>query len=75
MKRQKKDVWKFNKEENRKVKKCIYHIKKKVNEQFEKKMNQDMNGNRKLFWKEVSCSKIRDGKGGWHKERMKCKGF
>ena len=40
-----------------------------VNEQFGGKMNQDVNGNRKLFWKEVSkenrrkvesCSRIKD---------------
>ena len=41
-------------EENRKFKRCIYQCKKEVNEQFERKMNQDVNGNRKLFWKEVS---------------------
>ena len=28
-----------------------------MNEEFGKKMNQDLNGNRKLFWKEVSNSK------------------
>ena len=56
-------------EERRKVKRCICHSKKKVNEQFGK-MNKDVNGNRKLFWKEVnnakggkvdSCSRIKDG--------------
>ena len=41
-------------EEKRKVKKFIYQTKKKVNEQFGRKMNEDLNGNRKLFWKEVS---------------------
>ena len=44
--------------------------KKKVNEQFGRKINEDVNGNRKLFWKEVSngkgamgesCSRIKDG--------------
>ena len=48
----------------RKVKSCIYQSKKKINEQFGRKMN----GNKKLFWKEVSnakggkvesCSKIK----------------
>ena len=43
--------------------------KKKVNEQFERKMNEDMNGN-KLFWKVVSnanarkmesCSRVKAG--------------
>ena len=70
MKRQKKDVWKH--EEKRKVKRCIYQSKKKVNEQFERKMNEDVNGNKRLFWKEVSnskggkvesCSRIKDGNG------------
>ena len=41
-------------EKKRKVKRCIYESKKKANEQFERKMNEDVNGNRKLFWKEVS---------------------
>ena len=31
--------------------------KKKVNEQFQRKMEEDMNGNMKLFWKEVSNAK------------------
>ena len=52
----------------REIKRCIYLSKKKVNEQFERKMNEDVNGNRK-FWKEVSivkggqvqsCSRIKD---------------
>ena len=42
------------KEEKRKVKRGIYQTKKKVNEQFGRKMNEDVNGNRKFFWKEVS---------------------
>ena len=50
----------------------IYQSKKKVNEQFEWKMNGDVNGNRKLFRKEVSnpkrgkvksCSRVQDGNG------------
>ena len=49
MKRQKKDVWKRT--EKKKIKKCIYQTKKKVNEQFGRKMNEDVKGNRKLFWK------------------------
>ena len=52
MKSQKKDVWKCT--EKRKVKRCKYRSKKKVNEQFGRKMNEDVNGNMKLFWKEVS---------------------
>ena len=42
------------KKEKRKVKRCIYQSKKEVNEQLGSKMNQDLNGNRKLFWEEVS---------------------
>ena len=40
------------KEEKRKVNRCIYQSKE-VQEQFGRKMNQDENGNRKLFWKRV----------------------
>ena len=43
--------------EKRKVKGHIYQSKKKVNEQFGRKTNEDVNGNRKLFWKEVSNAK------------------
>ena len=59
-------------EEKRKVKWFIYQSKKKVNEQFVKKINEDVNGNGKLFWKEVSnekggkvesCSRIKNGNG------------
>ena len=39
-------------EEKRNVKKCIYQSKKKVKEQFGRKKNEDVNGKRKLFWKE-----------------------
>ena len=42
------------KEEKRKVKRFLYNSKKDVQEQFGKKMNQDVNGNRKYFWKELS---------------------
>ena len=35
-------------EEKRKVKRCIYQSKKKVSEQFGRKMNEDVNGNRKF---------------------------
>ena len=48
------------KEEKRKVKGCIYQSKKKINEQFGRKMNKDVDGNRKLFWKLVS--KVNRGK-------------
>ena len=44
-------------EEKRKVKRCIYDSKNKVNEQFGRKINEEMNGNRNLFWKEVSNAK------------------
>ena len=39
-------------EEKRKVKRCIYKSKKRVNEQFGRKMNQDVKGSRKLFLEE-----------------------
>ena len=42
------------KEEKRKVKRRIAQSKREVNEQFGRKMNQNVNGNRKLFWEEVS---------------------
>ena len=44
-------------EENGRVKRYIIQSKKKVNEEFGRKMNKDVNGNRKLFWKEVSNAK------------------
>ena len=56
-------------EQKRRVKGCIIQSKKKVNEQFGRKTNEDVNGNRKLLWKEVSsakgekvesCSKVKD---------------
>ena len=43
----------YRKEEKR----CIYQSKKKVNEHFGMKMNGDVNGNKRLFWKEVSSAK------------------
>ena len=60
------------KAEKRKVKRCIYQSKRKVKEQIGRKMNQDLNGNRKLFWKDVSkgnggkvenSNRIKDGNG------------
>ena len=63
----------------RKVKRCIYQSKEEVNEQFGRKMNQYVNGSRKLVWKEVkvvikekSCSRIKDKIRSWHWERIKC---
>ena len=59
-------------EEKRKVKRCIIQRKKKANKQFGRKTNEDVTGNRKLFWKEVSnvkggkvksCSRKKDGNG------------
>ena len=38
-------------EKKRKVKRCIIQSQNKVNE---RKMNEEMNRNRKLFWKEVN---------------------
>ena len=49
-----------------------YGSVKKVNEQFGGKINEDINRNKKFFWKEVSnakggkvesCSRIKDGNG------------
>ena len=37
------------KKENRKVKKRIYQSKKDLNDQFQRKMNQDVKGKRKLI--------------------------
>ena len=48
------------KEEKREVKSCIYQSKNKVNEQFGRKMSEDVNGNKTLFWKEED----RNAKGG-----------
>ena len=62
----------YYKDEKKKVKICIYQSKKEVQEEFGRKMNQDVNGNRKLFWKEVTMmnrgkmensNKIKDGNG------------
>ena len=64
--------WEVYKEEKRKVKRSIYQSRKEVQEQFERKMNQDVNGNRKLFWKRVNnanegkgenSNRIKDGNG------------
>ena len=50
----------------------MYLSKQKDNEKFGRKMNEDVNGNRKLFWKELSnvkigkvesCNTIKDGNG------------
>ena len=41
-------------EEKINIKKCIYQSKNKLNEKFGREMYEDVNGNRKLFWKEVN---------------------
>ena len=70
MRLQKTDIWKSTKKDKRKVN--YNQSKKDVNGQFRRKMNQSVDGNRKLFWKEVSkvnegkvenCSRIKDGNG------------
>ena len=67
-------------EKKRKVKRHIIQSKKKLNEQFGRKMNKDVNGNRKLFWKVVSnaiggkvesCSRIKLEMGRWYRGRTK----
>ena len=40
-------------------KRCIIQSKNKVNEQFGLKMNEDVNGNKKLFWQ---VSNVKGGK-------------
>ena len=45
------------KEEKSKIKRCIYQSKRWLNEQFGRKMNHGVHGNRKLFWKEISKMK------------------
>ena len=59
-------------EEKRKAKRWVYQSKKKVTEQFGRKMNEDINENRNFLWKEASnlkgekmesCSRIKDGNG------------
>ena len=46
-----------NVQREEKGKRYIIQSKKKVNEQCGKNVNKDVNGNRKLFWKEVSNAK------------------
>ena len=68
----------------RKVKRCIYQSKEAVQEQFGRKMNQDVNENRKFFWKEVikanggkveNSNRIKNGNGKLALKRLECKGF
>ena len=60
------------KEENKKVKRCIYQSNKVEKAQFGRKINQYVSGNKKLFWEEMSkmnggklesSSRIKDGNG------------
>ena len=62
----------LQREKKIKVKRCICQSKREVQEQFGRKINQDVNGNGKLFWKEVSkvngrkvenFNRIKDGNG------------
>ena len=48
--------------EKGKIRRFIYQSKQEGEEQFERKMNQDASGNRKMFWKELG--KSIDGKVG-----------
>ena len=57
IKKQKKDVWKLTEKKREGLKGVYIRAKRKVNEQFERKMNEDENRNRKMFWKEVSNAK------------------
>ena len=59
MKRLKKDVWICTEKKKERLKGVYIGVKRKkeVNEQFRRKMNEDMNGNKKLFWKELSKMK------------------
>ena len=41
----------------------MYHSKKKVNEEFGRQMNQDMNENRKLSWKKKKGGELKQNKG------------
>ena len=67
------------KEKKRKTKRCISRRKKEVNEQFGRKMNGDVQGNRKFFWKEVrklkkestgNVQKIMNGNGAFVNDEM-----
>ena len=44
------DAWERRfEEEKRNVKRCIYQSKEEVQEQFQRKMNEELNGNRKFL--------------------------
>ena len=50
---QKKPGWKLTKKKRERLK-DVYIRAKRVKEQYRRKMNKDVNGNRILFWKGVS---------------------
>ena len=50
MKRQNKEIWKRTEKRRERLKGVYNTAKKKVNKQFGRNMNKDVNGNRKLFW-------------------------
>ena len=54
MRLQKTDIWRFTKKKRVRLKGVYSRAKKEVNEQFGRKTNQDVDGNRKLLWKEMS---------------------
>ena len=56
MKMQKEDM-EICKEAKRNIKRFMYQSKEEVHEQFGRRMNQDVNANRKLFWEELSTRK------------------
>ena len=72
-----------SKERCMEVKRSIYQSKKNVKREFGRKMNEGVNGNRELFWKELtntnrekleSCSRKKKMEmGGWGGEELKCK--
>ena len=49
MKRQTNDVWKLTEKTKERLKGVYIIAKKRVNEQFGRKINEDVNGNKELF--------------------------
>ena len=58
----------FTRKKRKMLKDAYIRAKKEVNEQFGRKMNQDVDGNRKFFWK---MSKANEGKVGRMKDRWR----
>ena len=54
MKMQEKGVWKSTKRKRERLKGAIIKVRRRSKSSLEGKKNEDVNGNRKLFWKEVS---------------------